>query len=207
MRAAGRDERVWSVGGQGESLSATYLAGQLDDSWTLVRGYRNSRGEIDQVLVGPSGIVSIEVKHINGSVRIDGDEWALHKYDNYGNLVEAGRRIADKGGNGRSPSRQLNESTDALLEHLHRTLPGLGAIRIVVLTHEKARIERVHQATVLPVVLRRWSISETVLNAGSQLSPADQQVVLSLMKRDHDYQSRRDKRQRPSRSQQELLNP
>src|SRR3546814_2257265 len=53
-------------------------------------------------------------------------------------------------------------------------------------------------ATVLPVVLGSWSISETVLNARSQLSPADQQIVLSLMKRDHDYQSRRDKRQRPS---------
>jgi hypothetical protein len=32
------------------------LASKFDDSWTVIAGYRNRRGEIDLVSVGPAGI-------------------------------------------------------------------------------------------------------------------------------------------------------
>jgi hypothetical protein len=95
----------------GEQLVATELGRALDDDWTLLRGYRNRRGEIDQLLLGPRGLFAIEVKNLNATVHVDGDRWRADKYDNYGNLVEQ-RPIADR--MGRSPSVQLNEPADDL---------------------------------------------------------------------------------------------
>jgi hypothetical protein len=185
MQGAGRDERVWAVGNQGEALVAHYLANQLSDDWTLINGYRNSRGEIDQVLVGPHGVITIEVKHINGTVTIVGDTWTLDKFDNYGNKVETGR----------PPSQQLNQATDKLVEFLGKSFPGIRVGRIVVLSHEKSDIAHVQQPTALPVVLGRWSIPDTVLNTGHQLSDQDQEKIVSLMRRDHNHhESRRTQR-------------
>src|ERR1700730_1840027 len=99
------------AGTAGDQLVATELGRALDDDWTLLRGYRNRRGEIDHLLLGPQGLFAIEVKNINATVHIDGDRWRADKYDNYGNLVEQ-REVADR--KGRSPSEQLNESAGEL---------------------------------------------------------------------------------------------
>ena len=94
----------------GEELVASELGDVLGDEWTLVRGYRNRHGEIDQLLLGPPGLLAIEIKNLNATVHVDGDRWRADKYDNYGNLVEQ-RVITDR--KGRSPSVQLNEPADA----------------------------------------------------------------------------------------------
>ncbi len=52
----------------GEQLVATELGRALNDDWTLLRGYRNRRGEIDHLLLGPKGLFAIEVKNINATV-------------------------------------------------------------------------------------------------------------------------------------------
>jgi len=36
----------------------------FDDGWTLLRGYRNVRGEIDGLLLGSGGLVAIECNHV-----------------------------------------------------------------------------------------------------------------------------------------------
>ena len=41
----------------GEQQVAVELGRALDDDWTLLRGYRNRRGEIDHLLIGPAGTV------------------------------------------------------------------------------------------------------------------------------------------------------
>ena len=105
----------------GEQLVATELGRALDDDWTLLRGYRNRRGEIDQLLLGPRGLFAIEVKNLNATVHVDGDRWRADKYDNYGNLVEQ-RPVADR--MGRSPSVQLNEPADDLERFLARARPA-----------------------------------------------------------------------------------
>ena len=56
-------------------LVATELGRALDDGWTLLRGYRNRRGEIDQLLLGSRGLFAIEVKNLNATVHVDGDRW------------------------------------------------------------------------------------------------------------------------------------
>jgi len=104
------EEKIMA-GIEGEQQVAAELGRALDDDWTLLRGYRNRRGEIDHLLLGPRGLFAIEVKNLNATVHVDGDRWRADKYDNYGNLVEQ-RPIADR--KGRSPSAQLNEPADDL---------------------------------------------------------------------------------------------
>ena len=102
---------------------ANELGRALGDDWVLLRGYKNSSGEIDHLLLGPGGLFAMEVKHRNATVYVDGDEWRFEKYDRFGNLVEEGR-ITDRGG--RSPSRQVNDSADTLQRFL---TPGPAAGR------------------------------------------------------------------------------
>jgi hypothetical protein len=81
-------EEKLMAGITGEQLVAVELGRALDDDWTLLRGYRNRRGEIDHLLLGPRGLFAIEVKNLNATVHVDGDRWRADKYDNYGNLVD-----------------------------------------------------------------------------------------------------------------------
>jgi Nuclease-related domain len=68
------EERI-RAGIAGEQLAAVELGRALDDDWTPLHGYRNRRGEIDHLLLGPRGLFAIEVKNINATVHIDGDRW------------------------------------------------------------------------------------------------------------------------------------
>jgi len=43
----------------------------------LFSGYRNRRGEIDGLLLGPSGLFAYEVKYHNATVYISGDDWQI----------------------------------------------------------------------------------------------------------------------------------
>src|SRR5580693_1302971 len=125
------EEKI-KAGIAGEQLVATELGRALDDDWTLLRGYRNRRGEIDQLLLGPRGLFAIEVKNINATVHVDGDRWQADKYDNYGNLVEQ-RAIADR--KGRSPSMQLTEPADAMQRFLRERGQPVTVQRVVILAH------------------------------------------------------------------------
>ena len=87
---ASDQEAILAAGMTGEQTVATELGAVLGDEWVLLRGYRNRRGEIDHILLGPRGMFAIEVKHRNATVDISGDQWRFRKYDRYGNLVEEG---------------------------------------------------------------------------------------------------------------------
>ena len=130
---------------RGEELVAAELSHALGDDWTLLRGYRNRRGEIDDLLLGPTGLLAIEVKNINATVHVDGDRWQGDKYDNYGNLVEQ-RLIADR--RGRSPSEQLNEPADELQRFLRERGQQVTIQRVVVLAHRRSRLAPAAAATV-----------------------------------------------------------
>jgi hypothetical protein len=47
-------EAILTAGMQGEQLVANELGRDLNDDWILLRGYKNSSGEIDHLLLGPS---------------------------------------------------------------------------------------------------------------------------------------------------------
>jgi hypothetical protein len=136
-----------AAGVRGEQFVADEFGRQLNDDWVLLRGYKNRRGEIDHLLLGPRGLVAIEVKNINGTVHCDGDDWRVDKYDNYGNLVEQ-YAIGDKSDRKRSPSVQLNEPADDLEQFLRSRGEDVGVLRAVLLVHSKAAVGNCRKATV-----------------------------------------------------------
>ena len=89
--------------GTGPAQAAAGLGTAPGDEWVLFRGYRNRRGEIDHLLLGPRGLFAIESKHRNGTVGAVGDRWSYVKYDNpveHGEMTDA---------QGRSPSEQVSQ--------------------------------------------------------------------------------------------------
>ena len=72
MERPGAQDDIWENRLEGETRVRDYLAGHFDDRWTLICGYKNRKGEIDQVLVGPAGIFACEVKKTGVSSRAAG---------------------------------------------------------------------------------------------------------------------------------------
>jgi len=138
-------EEKLRAGIEGEHRVAAELGRALNDEWTLLHGYVNRRGEIDYLLLGPSGLFAIEVKTVNATVHIDGDRWRADKYDRYGNLVEQ-RLIEDR--KGRSPSRQLTEPAAELESFLSRRGQRVQVQRVVLLLHERSKLGVVRNPTV-----------------------------------------------------------
>jgi hypothetical protein len=177
----------------GEQLVATELGRALDDDWTLLRGYRNRRGEIDHLLLGPRGLFAIEVKNLNATVHVDGDRWRADKYDNYGNLVEQ-RPIADR--MGRSPSVQLNEPADDLEQFLRQRGQPAEVRRVVILAHRRSRLGTVKHPAVLIGTSTADLLALIGASADGQLGRKQRAEIQALIRRDHDFHG---KRRRPPR--------
>jgi len=167
----------------GEQLVATELGRALDDDWTLLRGYRNRRGEIDQLLIGPRGLFAIEVKNLNATVHVDGDRWRADKYDNYGNLVEQ-RPIADR--MGRSPSVQLNEPADDLEQFLAERGQPAGIGRVVILAHRRSGLGPVRNPTVAALT-SPGDLLALIGNSASRLDRGQRAAIAALIRRDHEF--------------------
>lgn len=187
-KAASREEIVWASGHEGEQRVMEHLS-RLPDEWVLVSGYRNAKGEIDQILLGPSGIFAIEIKFINGVVHCDGDRWWSDKYDRYGNLVETGKPLADK--RGRGPSKQVNESADLLQSFLAKHANITQVQRVIVLAHTRSRLGELNNLAVDAVTTidafdlgRLFSLSSTKLDAQA----VDQ--VLQAIRKGHAFFNR-----------------
>jgi hypothetical protein len=170
----------------GEQLVADQLGQALGDDWTLLRGYRNRRGEIDHLLLGPNGLFAIEVKNINATVRVEGDRWRADKYDNYGNLVERWP-ITDR--TGRSPSEQVNEPADELERFLRERGQQVPVERVVVLTHRRSRLGPGHHPTV-HVGTSTGYLLGLVHDSAGDLGERQQAEIQRLILRDHDFHAR-----------------
>jgi hypothetical protein len=182
-RLPAAEEQALEAGVAGEQLAEAGLGRALGDEWTLLRGYRNRRGEIDHLLLGPGGLFAIEGKHRNAMVHCEGDRWWFTKYDRYGNPVDRGE-MADRGG--RSPSEQLNEPASQLEEFLRSRGHPVAVQRVVLLTHPRSRVG----SCVRPTVRITTSTDQIVdLVRGSPLViAADEQAQLErLVIRDHRY--------------------
>ncbi|MBX3625034.1 MAG: NERD domain-containing protein [Rhizobacter sp.] len=183
---ASREELLWEIGGEGEQRVLRFLASRLPDEWVALSGYWNPGGEVDLLLVGPPGVMAIEIKYINGKVYCDRDHWRKDKYDKYGNLVETAISLADR--RGRSPSAQLNAPADRLQRYLAERTPVKRVLRCVVLSHEASRIGGVTAPTVDEVVLLTDFYPEAVFDrvlTGKEHYLVDD--LVRLIERDHAY--------------------
>jgi len=117
-------------GARGEVLVSSLLAGLSDDFYLIndvtLPGHR---GNIDHVLVGPCGVVTIETKNYRGVIRCDRDQWFVD-----------GRRI-------RSISRQVMQGAMAVKDCLSdrsaafRTSRARWVEGVVVFTNPLCRLE------------------------------------------------------------------
>lgn len=149
-----------------------------------MRGYCNSRGEIDALLLGPRGLFAIEQKYRSVRVFIRGDEWTAEQIDKYGKT--RGVRFPIRDMKGRSPSEQVKEPVAALSRWLSTNKRGMPITPVVLLTHPSARIGSAQNPTVrverstrrLLALLER---SRYTLDAGRR---AD---IERLIRRDHSF--------------------
>lgn len=184
-----RSDIVWVRGREGEQKVSNWFSGFLDDDWTLVAGYKNRKGEIDQLLVGPGGLLAIEIKSVNGAVYCDGDRWWRDKFDNYGNLVESCLPMRDAGG--RAPSRQLNDAADALQHFLGKRHAQHRIQRFVILAHEKSQLGRLNNLTVDGVGIPGPQLRAAMFDGTNPvMSAADIGKVLQIIRQDHAYHQR-----------------
>ena len=189
MAPPGQQEVIWAQGSQGERRVVDHLGLVLRDEWTLLVGYKNSKGEIDGILVGPKGVWAMEIKYLNCMVNIVGDEWFRDNYDNYGNRVKSNIPIKD--GAGRSPSKQLNEPAYMLLERLRQVTGLQGIGRVVVLSHEKSRIGRVDNLTIDYVVaLRENRLKSLLERSASSFDDLEVEQLVKFIAQDHDHHKR-----------------
>jgi hypothetical protein len=188
-----REEAKLAAGMAGEQKVARHLGEALADGWTLICGYRNRGGEIDQLLVGPTGIIAIEVKHRNATVHCNGDSWRFEKFDRYGNHVGEGW-ITDR--RGRSPSEQLRAPVHELEGFLSRQGEPIQITPVVLLTHPRSRLGSmqdltVHVATNLDYVLELADAKPRAL-AAERCRALEQLIV-----RDHAFHEGQ-RRRRPT---------
>jgi hypothetical protein len=190
---AQRDEIVWQAGAQGEQLVKDALAKQFGDEWVAISGYKNPGGEIDLLLVGPDGVLAMEIKYLNGEVYCDGDRWWRHKSDKYGNVVEENVPIADKGGRG--PSEQVN----AAASRLQRFLAERSALKYVhcavVLSHPLSSIGELRSVTVDAIATLETFKPKTILNTGNgERQRYVTEELVRLITQDHQFHAKRGKR-------------
>jgi hypothetical protein len=166
----------------------TWGLSQLPDEWVLLRGYKNRRGEIDHILVGPLGIWAVEVKRRAVRVHINGDEWRWEKLHRYGNVVDAGLATDNSG---RSWARQVNDPASALRAWLNKKGYRIPIHTAVMLMHERAQIGRIQHLTVDLLGAHPQQLVDAIWQQPPVLSPADCTKIVELIQRDHRYHAKK----------------
>lgn len=72
-----RKYRIYSGGWEGEKQVAKLLSSKLSDDYFLINDLclHGGGGDIDHVVLGPSGIFVLETKNWSGDIRCNGDNW------------------------------------------------------------------------------------------------------------------------------------
>jgi hypothetical protein len=175
-------ELRWRAGNEAERRVEDALGRALPgDAWLLFRGYHGRRGEIDCLLLGPSGLFGVEVKYGKDHVVVQGDDWWSQDLDNYGNLVGERKQMRDKGN--RSPSQQIAQACAALAEGLRRSRQRVAPVPVVLLEHAKGRLS-VKDPTV-DIVTSVDSLLGIIRRSKTSLDARQQAEIAALIRRDH----------------------
>lgn len=116
FEAAKVEHQKLITGERGEQVLLDHLADR-PHQWIVFNGYRNRRGEIDHLVLGPMGLWAIEVKNRRVLLEVSGQNWVAHKLDRAGKIVGE-EPAADRGGQGRNWGRQVAEPAELLTDHL-----------------------------------------------------------------------------------------
>ena len=182
--APSHGEEAIKGGIKGEQEVADVLRGALSDAWTLIKGYRNRRGEIDYLLLGPGGMLAIEVKYVNGTFAVTRERWRYVRYDNYGNQVGGGL-LQDA--RRRPPNVQLAEPLAALEQFLASRGHSVRMRPVVLLNHPKARVSHLEPDVGAEVLTSTAQLRDLVRAAQAQLDARKLAEIERLIVRDHHF--------------------
>ena len=72
-----RKYRIYNAGREGEKQVATLLSSKLSNDYFLINDLylHNGGGDIDHVVLGPSGVFVLETKNWRGDITCNGDDW------------------------------------------------------------------------------------------------------------------------------------
>ena len=112
-----RNYRVYNAGWEGEKQVTNLLSSKLSDEYLLLNGLylRNGGGDIDHVVLGPSGVFVLETKNWSGDITCNGDEW----------------QRGGKNGFKTSPSLQVKRNA-AKIKHVIDSSPALRSLGVMV---------------------------------------------------------------------------
>jgi hypothetical protein len=188
-RVAELEERIPSHPGEvrGEQIFDIWLAG-LSDDWSLLCGYRNRKGEIDRLLIGPGGVWAFGVRGQRVVLHVDGEDWRCAGVDG-GVDLSGGSPATDEGG--RSWGRQVVEPAADLAVFLtgrnHSVPVGTG----VVLVADGARVATCRRAGVDLVTARADEVLAAIDDAPHLLAASTRSAVIRLIEKDHRHHARR----------------
>jgi len=198
------DEGALEGGVRGEREAAGQLGRKLNNDWVLIKGYRNPRGEIDYLLLGPGGLFAIEVKYVNGTFSITRERWRYVKFDRYGNAVGEGV-VEDGGRRRRPPNIQLTEPAELLGEFLAKFGQQVRLDPVVLLNHPNARIAACDDDLGVRVLTSTDRLARLALGGNAKLSQSRLAEIERLIMRDHDFHAKR--RPRASKRRLPALEP
>lgn len=178
--------RQQQTGADGENALVEGLSG-LSDRWTMLRGYRNRRGETDSVLVGPHGVWAVEVKNIRVRLTVDGERWCYEKLDRWENVKETGE-ATDR--TGRTWADQVNDVAEDLrkwLELRNRRLPVRTA---VLLLRDKAALGSIDDPLVDLIGTSADDLVRAMEHHTLDLDAEACADIVRLIRRDHEFHDR-----------------
>ena len=188
-RGPSRNEAALEAGAEGEREVHAALDGALNDSWTLFKGYRNRGGEIDYLLIGPTGLFAIEVKHVNGAFRITPEQWVYRRSDGYGNEVGDVTVLADRGG--RPPQVQLAEPLEQLERFIAKRGQPVPWRPVVLLNHPRAKIISCADGLGTQILTSSGQLLDLVRSADGDVGSGQVAEIGRLIERDHRFQAER----------------
>ena len=147
--------RIYGAGWSGEKEVVKLLESKLSDDYILLNDLYlcGGGGDIDHVVLAPSGVFVLETKNWSGEITCNGDEWR-----------RSGR--ADYKG---SPSRQVKRNV-ATIRRIIDSVPVLGSLGvwvegIVVFTNDHANL-RINNPTVM--ILKLAQLPSQIVSHQSQ---------------------------------------
>jgi hypothetical protein len=185
--------RQQAAGIFGEDSLTWALSSALSDDWVMLRGYRNRRGETDQVLVGPHGVWAVEVKRRRVRLHVVADQWWFEKLDRWGRTVGTGQAVD---GGGRTWGRQVTEVATNLGGWLASKGHEVPVRTAVMLVHERAQVGRCQQIGVDLVGTHPAHLLRAIADRASPLTPQNCERIVALIRRDHQYHEQRQRRSR-----------
>ena len=138
----------WARGRNGESQVLTALR-NLPDNYTAVSNWKlpdTKNGDVDLLILGPHGVLVIEVKNFGAQYECDNDVWV--------NIKPHGYRVRIK-----SPSLQIKRNTKAVKSHL-RQFGWSGPVQGVLVMRPRSNIRILASS----VDIIDWSSIEAYIN-------------------------------------------